>query len=43
MSDMPPVVVDEDNPEWLAEDFARTEPIADCPQLAAAFPQTRGP
>ena len=42
MSDMSPVVFDEDNPEWTSEDFARAKPIADYPQLAAAFPKARG-
>ncbi len=37
-----PVVSDEDNPEWTAEDFARARPLSDFPELAAAFPRTRG-
>jgi uncharacterized protein (DUF4415 family) len=37
-----PVVVDDDNPEWTKEEFARARPISDFPQLAAAFPKARG-
>lgn len=33
------VVVDEDNPEWTAKDFARARPISDFPVLAAGFPK----
>jgi uncharacterized protein (DUF4415 family) len=45
MTDMaekrPPVVFDDDNPEWTEEDFARARPIADFPELAAAFPNAK--
>jgi uncharacterized protein (DUF4415 family) len=34
----PPVVFEADNPEWTEADFARARPIADFPELAAAFP-----
>ena len=37
----PPVVFDDDNPEWTKEDFARARPISDFPELAAAFPNTK--
>jgi uncharacterized protein (DUF4415 family) len=37
-----PVVFDDDNPEWTAEDFARAKPVSDHPVLAKAFPRTRG-
>ena len=33
------VVVDEDNPEWTVEDFARARPISEFPELAASFPK----
>ncbi len=42
MSDQPPVVFDDDNPEWTEADFARARPIEDIPQLAAAFPKSKG-
>ena len=33
-----PVVVDEENPEWTEEDFARARPASELPhRLAAAF------
>ncbi|WP_062731905.1 BrnA antitoxin family protein [Sphingobium abikonense] len=41
MSKERPVIFDEDNPEWTAEDFARARPISDFPELAAAFPKTK--
>ncbi len=37
-SDTPPVVFDDNNPEWTDADVARARPIADFPALAAAFP-----
>ena len=37
-SDTPPVVFDDDNPEWTDADVARARPIAEFPDLAAAFP-----
>lgn len=42
-SDTPPVVFDDDNPEWTAADFARARPISDFPALAAAFPNGSRP
>jgi uncharacterized protein (DUF4415 family) len=39
----PPVVFDDDNPEWTAADFARARPITDFPALAAAFPNRAKP
>jgi uncharacterized protein (DUF4415 family) len=39
----PPVVFDDDNPEWTAQDFARAKPITDFPALAAAFPNGAKP
>lgn len=41
-SEYPPVIFDDDNPEWTEEDFARARPIEEFPALAAAFPRTRG-
>jgi uncharacterized protein (DUF4415 family) len=42
MGDEKPVVFDDDNPEWTAEDFARGRPIGDFPKLSAAFPKAKG-
>lgn len=36
------VVFDHDNPEWTEEDFAKAKPISDFPELAAAFPKSKG-
>ena len=36
--DTPEIVFDDANPEWTEANFARSRPIADFPQLAAAFP-----
>lgn len=36
------VVFDHDNPEWTEEDFAKAKPISDFPDLAAAFPKSKG-
>lgn len=36
------VSFDSDNPEWTEDDFARARPIADFPELAAAFPKSKG-
>jgi uncharacterized protein (DUF4415 family) len=36
------VVFDDDNPEWTDEDFARARPISEFPDLAAAFPKSKG-
>ena len=41
-SEQPPVIFDDDNPEWTEADFACARPISDFPELAAAFPKTRG-
>jgi uncharacterized protein (DUF4415 family) len=35
-------VADDENPEWTVEDFARARPISDFPELAAAFPKSKG-
>jgi uncharacterized protein (DUF4415 family) len=37
-----PIVVDTDNPEWTAADFATARPLADFPDLAAAVARTPG-
>lgn len=42
MPKQPPVVFDDDNPEWTEEDFARARPVGEFPQLAAAFPKSKG-
>ena len=42
MADEKQVVFDEDNPEWTEADFAKARPIADFPELAAAFPKSKG-
>lgn len=41
--DTPKIVFDDDNPEWTEADFARSRPIADFPELAAAFPNGSRP
>lgn len=38
----PPVVFDDENPEWTQADFDRARPVSDFPALAAAFPKARG-
>lgn len=39
----PPVVFDEDNPEWTEEDFARARPASELPpHIADAFPKSKG-
>lgn len=41
-SDTPPVVFDDDNPEWTAADFARAKPASELPaHILAAFPKTK--
>lgn len=41
MSRQKPVMFDDDNPEWTADDFARAKPAAELPAgLRAAFPNT---
>jgi uncharacterized protein (DUF4415 family) len=43
MSPKPPTVIDEDNPEWTSQDFARALRGDDIPaHILAAFPKTRG-
>ena len=43
MSRKPPIVFDDDNPEWTEEDFARAVPASELPpHIRAAFPKTRG-
>jgi uncharacterized protein (DUF4415 family) len=37
-----PVVFDDDNPEWTDQVFARARPISEFPDLAAAFPKSKG-
>ncbi|GAO52963.1 BrnA antitoxin family protein [Novosphingobium sp. MD-1] len=37
MPDERPVVFDDDNPEWTAEDFARSKPLEAFPELASAL------
>ena len=34
--------IDDDNPEWTRQDFAKARPIGDFPELAAAFPKSKG-
>ena len=43
-SDKPPVVFDDDNPEWTEEDIARARPAAEVlpPEVLAAFAKPRG-
>lgn len=37
-------VIDHDNPEWTAGDFAKARPASELPaHIRAAFPKTRGP
>ena len=36
--------LDEDNPDWTAEDFANSKPASDLPpEILAAFANSRGP
>lgn len=36
--------LDDENPNWTEEDFARSRPAAELPEdILKAFPQTRGP
>ena len=43
MSHNPSVIFDEENPEWMREDFARAKRGDDMPaHIRAAFPKTRG-
>lgn len=43
MSPKPTIVIDEDNPEWTAQDFAQALRGEDIPaHILAAFPRTRG-
>ena len=41
MSDDRSDIFPDDNPEWTVEDFAKARPIAEFPELAAAFAQAR--
>lgn len=41
MSKQQPVVIDDDNPEWTEEDFARARPISEFPELAAALAKAK--
>ncbi len=43
-SETKPVVVDDDNPEWTAEDLARARPASEVlpPEVIAAFGRMRG-
>ena len=43
-SDLPPVVFDDDNPEWTEADFARARPANEVlpPEVLAAFAKPRG-
>lgn len=43
-SELPPVVFDDDNPEWTDEDFARARPAGEVlpPEVIAAFKRGRG-
>lgn len=41
--DVSKLVSDDDNPEWTEGDVARARPIADFPELAAAFPNGSRP
>jgi uncharacterized protein (DUF4415 family) len=42
--DFPPVVFDDDNPEWTEEDFARAKRAGEVlpPEVIAAFGKNRG-
>ena len=41
MSNSPPIVFDDDNPEWTEADFARAKRGDDIPEhIRAAFPKT---
>jgi uncharacterized protein (DUF4415 family) len=44
MSKFPPVVFDDDNPEWTEEDFANARPADEVlpPEFMAAFRRSRG-
>lgn len=44
MNKTPPVVFDDDNPEWTEGDFARAKPASEVlgPELAAAMVRKRG-
>lgn len=33
----PPVIIDDENPEWTEADFAKARPVSEHPQLAAAL------
>lgn len=42
MSSEPPVIFDDDNPEWTEEDFARARRLSDFPELMAALVRKPG-
>jgi uncharacterized protein (DUF4415 family) len=42
MANEKPATIDDENPEWTSEDFARARPISEFPELAAAFPRSKG-
>lgn len=42
MSRKPPVVFDDDNPEWTEEDFAHAKPLSAFPELEAALNRKAG-
>jgi uncharacterized protein (DUF4415 family) len=43
MSKQPPIVFDEENPEWTKEDFMRAKQGSDIPtNIRAAFPKSKG-
>lgn len=38
------IVIDDENPEWTAEDFARARPASEVvPEIVAAYLRRRGP
>jgi uncharacterized protein (DUF4415 family) len=43
MADESRLIVDDDNPEWTEDDFAKARPLSEFPELAAAFAKLRGP
>jgi uncharacterized protein (DUF4415 family) len=43
MSKEPPIVFDDDNPEWTREDFARARPASEFAQLAGVLEKAGKP
>lgn len=43
MSNKPPVIFDDDNPEWTTEDFARARPASEFPELAGVLEKIAKP